>query len=126
MIAKVLLSSDQERYVIIEIFQISFCVFVHAFPLEISSFLNKSFPFLFPCFVLSILRYFPSHIVSFTTFYLNELSITFRIVFLILQNVVCHQDNIPSQLDKTDILFIVEHHQLLSEQHVVILILKVY
>ena len=37
--------------VIVEIYQISFCVFVCAFPPEISSFSGKSFPFLFPFFL---------------------------------------------------------------------------
>ena len=38
---------------VIEIYQISFSVFVCAFPPEISSFFLKSFPFLLPFFVLS-------------------------------------------------------------------------
>ena len=41
------------------------CVLVCAFPPEISSFFGKRFPFLFPFFVLSILWYFPFHVVSF-------------------------------------------------------------
>ena len=49
--------------VIVEISQLSFHVFVCVFPPEISSFFGKSFPFLFPFFVLSVLRCFPFHVL---------------------------------------------------------------
>jgi hypothetical protein len=52
---------EDRSSVTLEIFGISFCVFVCAFPLEISSTFCKSFPF--PYFVLSVLWYFPFHVV---------------------------------------------------------------
>ena len=48
--------------VIVKIYQISFHVFVYAFPPEISSFFGKSFPFLFLLFVLTVIWYFPFHV----------------------------------------------------------------
>ena len=56
----------EKESVIVKIYQISFCVFVCAFPPEISSFFGKNFPFLFPFFVLSVLQYFPFHMVRFS------------------------------------------------------------
>ena len=53
---------SRKTSVIVKIFLISFYVFVCAFLLEISIF-GKSFPFPFPYFVLSILWYFPFHVV---------------------------------------------------------------
>ena len=48
----------------VEMFQLSFCVFMCAFHLEISSFFGKSFLFLFLLFVLTVLWNFPLHVVS--------------------------------------------------------------
>ena len=48
---------SRKTSVIVEVFQLSFCVFVCAFPLEISSFFGKSFLFVFLFFVLSRLMF---------------------------------------------------------------------
>ena len=53
--------------VVVEIYQISFRVFVCAFHPEISLFFGKNFPF----FVLSILRYFPFHMICLMNFKIN-------------------------------------------------------
>ena len=55
---------SRRKSVIFEKYQSSFCVFVYAFPLEFPSFFDKSFPFVFPFFVLSVLQYFAFHVVS--------------------------------------------------------------
>ena len=47
--------------VIVEKYQITFHVFVCAFPPEISSFFGESFPFLFPFFVIIMLLYYFIH-----------------------------------------------------------------
>ena len=41
---------SRKTSVIVKIFQVNFCAFVCTFPLEISSFFSKSFPFVFPFF----------------------------------------------------------------------------
>ena len=50
--------------VIVEMFQLIFRVFICAFRQEISSFFGNIFLFLFLLFVLSVLGYFPFHVVS--------------------------------------------------------------
>ena len=55
---------SRKTSVIVEIFQLSICVFVCAFRPVISSFFGKRFSCLFLFFVVSILRYFPFHMVS--------------------------------------------------------------
>jgi len=50
----------------VKIFQLSFYVFTCACPTVTSSIFGKSFHFPFPYFVLSVLRYFPFHVVSHT------------------------------------------------------------
>ena len=58
---------SRKASVIAEKYHSSFRVFVCDFHLEICSFFDKNFPFLFKFSVLSILRYFPFHVVYFKT-----------------------------------------------------------
>ena len=64
--------------VIFEIFQISFCVFVCAFPPEIATFCSKNFSHFF---VLSILQYFP--------FYVVYLEILLFLYYILLRDRFC-------------------------------------
>ena len=55
------ISRLRKTSMIVKIYQISFHVSVCAFPPQISSFFDKSYPFFF---VLSVLWYFPFHVIN--------------------------------------------------------------
>ena len=66
------------KYVIIEMFQLSFCVFMWAFHREISSFLWQEFLLSYPAFLLSIVDTF-----------LSMWSFSFLILFILIQIYPC-------------------------------------
>ena len=86
--------SQRKTSEIIEIYQISFHFYVCAFPPEISSFFGKSFPFLFTFFVLSILWYFPFHVVYNKIIFVPLIIIT-KNVFSDMISVVCDNISVP-------------------------------